>query len=710
MIYRLIQRTPNRFHLDLMQRRLSETEADALYYSLIDLPGIENVKVYQRSAQLTVRYVGVESAILDYISDMDLSDPTLLDNVPTVSARATNEMYKNKILDKVMLRVGKWLFLPLPVRTAVTIYQAVPFVWRGLKDLFQKNMSAEIIHAAAVLAALLTGEFDTAASVVFLTEIGDILEEWTYKKSVDDLAQSLSLNVEKVWKVSEDGSVAQVSLNHMHNSDRFKVTMGNMIPLDGKVVSGEAMVNQAALTGEPLAVRKHDGVIVYAGTVLEEGELIVEVRSSSGETRYDKIVKMIENSENLAALTQMKAVSVADQLVPWTFGASLLAFVLTRDVMKAASVLMADFSCAVEVAMPIAVLSAMREAGKRDITVKGGKFLEAISEADTIVFDKTGTLTRATPVVQEIVAFGENDPDDMLRIAACLEEQFPHSLANAVVRAAKEKGLKHYDMKTKAEYIVAHGIASSIGEDRVVIGSYHFVFEDEGVTFENESDRERLAEIPAEYSHLYMAIGGKLVAVIAISDPIKANTPDVIRDLKAVGFKNIVMMTGDSEKTAKAIAAQAGITEFYAEVLPEDKARYVEKIKSRGEKVIMIGDGINDSPALSAADVGIAIKEGADIAQEIADVTISGSDLNQLVNLRVLSDKLMQRMHSTYVIGNVLNGAILVFGISGLIVPRIGAVLHNASTIGLCLRNMQDLSTSEEDETDTALLPQPAVA
>ncbi|WP_328598736.1 heavy metal translocating P-type ATPase [Pseudoramibacter porci] len=710
MIYRLIQRTPNRFHLDLMQRRLSETEADALYYSLIDLPGIENVKVYQRSAQLTVRYVGVESAILDYISDMDLSDPTLLDNVPTVSARATNEMYKNKILDKVMLRVGKWLFLPLPVRTAVTIYQAVPFVWRGLKDLFQKNMSAEIIHAAAVLAALLTGEFDTAASVVFLTEIGDILEEWTYKKSVDDLAQSLSLNVEKVWKVSEDGSVAQVSLNHMHNGDRFKVTMGNMIPLDGKVVSGEAMVNQAALTGEPLAVRKHDGVIVYAGTVLEEGELIVEVRSSSGETRYDKIVKMIENSENLAALTQMKAVSVADQLVPWTFGASLLAFVLTRDVMKAASVLMADFSCAVEVAMPIAVLSAMREAGKRDITVKGGKFLEAISEADTIVFDKTGTLTRATPVVQEIVAFGENDPDDMLRIAACLEEQFPHSLANAVVRAAKEKGLKHYDMKTKAEYIVAHGIASSIGEDRVVIGSYHFVFEDEGVTFENESDRERLAEIPAEYSHLYMAIGGKLVAVIAISDPIKANTPDVIRDLKAVGFKNIVMMTGDSEKTAKAIAAQAGITEFYAEVLPEDKARYVEKIKSRGEKVIMIGDGINDSPALSAADVGIAIKEGADIAQEIADVTISGSDLNQLVNLRVLSDKLMQRMHSTYVIGNVLNGSILVFGISGLIVPRIGAVLHNASTIGLCLRNMQDLSTSEEDETDTALLPQPAVA
>ncbi|MSS19017.1 heavy metal translocating P-type ATPase [Eubacteriaceae bacterium RF-744-FAT-4] len=693
-----------------MQRRLSETEADALYYSLIDLPGIENVKVYQRSAQLTVRYVGVESAILDYISDMDLSDPTLLDNVPTVSARATNEMYKNKILDKVMLRVGKWLFLPLPVRTAVTIYQAVPFVWRGLKDLFQKNMSAEIIHAAAVLAALLTGEFDTAASVVFLTEIGDILEEWTYKKSVDDLAQSLSLNVEKVWKVSEDGSVAQVSLNHMHNGDRFKVTMGNMIPLDGKVVSGEAMVNQAALTGEPLAVRKHDGVIVYAGTVLEEGELIVEVRSSSGETRYDKIVKMIENSENLAALTQMKAVSVADQLVPWTFGASLLAFVLTRDVMKAASVLMADFSCAVEVAMPIAVLSAMREAGKRDITVKGGKFLEAISEADTIVFDKTGTLTRATPVVQEIVAFGENDPDDMLRIAACLEEQFPHSLANAVVRAAKEKGLKHYDMKTKAEYIVAHGIASSIGEDRVVIGSYHFVFEDEGVTFENESDRERLAEIPAEYSHLYMAIGGKLVAVIAISDPIKANTPDVIRDLKAVGFKNIVMMTGDSEKTAKAIAAQAGITEFYAEVLPEDKARYVEKIKSRGEKVIMIGDGINDSPALSAADVGIAIKEGADIAQEIADVTISGSDLNQLVNLRVLSDKLMQRMHSTYVIGNVLNGSILVFGISGLIVPRIGAVLHNASTIGLCLRNMQDLSTSEEDETDTALLPQPAVA
>jgi heavy metal translocating P-type ATPase len=710
LIYRIIQRTPNRFHLDLMQRRLSETEADVLYYTLIELPGIENVKVYQRTAQLAVRYVGVESAILDYISDMDLSDPALQDNVPTISARATNEMYKNKILNKVMLRIGKWLFLPLPIRTAVTIYQAVPFVWRGLKDLFNKNVSAEIIHAAAVLAALLTGEFDTAASVVFLTEIGDILEEWTYKKSVDDLAQSLSLNVEKVWKVADDGTVSQVSLNHMHNGDRFKVTMGNMIPLDGKVVSGEAMVNQAALTGEPLAVRKHDGVIVYAGTVLEEGELIVEVRSSSGETRYDKIVNMIENSENLAALTQMKAVSVADRLVPWTFGASLLAFVLTRNVMKAASVLMADFSCAVEVAMPIAVLSAMREAGKHDITVKGGKFLEAISEADTIVFDKTGTLTRATPVVQEIVTFDGQDPDEMLRIAACLEEQFPHSLANAVVRAAKERGLSHYDIKTKAEYIVAHGIASNIGEDRVVIGSYHFVFEDEGVTFESEADRARLGEIPAEYSHLYMAIGGKLVAVIAISDPIKENTPDVIRDLKAAGFKNIVMMTGDSEKTAKAIAAQAGITEYYSEVLPEDKAHYVEKIKDRGEKVIMIGDGINDSPALSAADVGIAIKEGADIAQEIADVTISGSDLNQLVNLRRLSDKLMKRMHSTYVIGNVLNGAILVFGISGLIVPRIGAVLHNASTIGLCLRNMQDLSASEEDAPETVSLPQPSVA
>ena len=420
--------------------------------------------------------------------------------------------------------------------------------------------------------------------------------------------------------------------------------------------------------------------------------------SATGETRYDKIVKMIEQSENMAALTQMKAVSVADKLVPWTFGAALLAFVLTRDVMKAASVLMADFSCAVEVAMPIAVLSAMREAGRHQMTVKGGKFLESIAKADTIIFDKTGTLTKATPVVRKVMTFGGRDPDEMLRIAACLEEHFPHSLANAVVKAAAAKNLEHKEMHTKAEYIVAHGIAAEIDDQRVVIGSYHFLFEDEGVKM-SDSIQALLAAMPPEYSHLYMAIGGELVAALGISDPIKAEAPQIIQALKTVGFHHIVMMTGDSDKTAKVIAVQAGIEEYYSEVLPEDKARYVERQRATGRKVIMIGDGINDSPALSAADVGVAIKEGADIAQEIADVTISGSDLDQLVVLKKISDQLMKRMHHTYVIGNVLNGSILAGGIAGIIVPQTGAILHNASTIGLCLNNMRDLSP-ENDDTD----------
>jgi heavy metal translocating P-type ATPase len=698
MRFQLIHQSPNRFHLDLTQKRLTESEADVLYYTLIEMPGVTRVKVYARTAQLAVIYDGVRSALLEDISAMDLADPALKDNVPTVSSRATNDHFKEKIINKIISKAFRTLCLPVPVRTAVTIIHAAPFVFRGLKDLWQKNFSAEIIHAAAVLAALLTGEFETASSVVFLTEIGEILEEWTYKKSVEDLAQSLSLNVEKVWKVEAGGLERQISLNHMQNGDRFRVTMGNMIPLDGKVLDGEALVNQAALTGEPLAVSKYPGVTVYAGTVLEEGELTVQVVSATGETRYDKIVKMIEQSENMAALTQMKAVSVADKLVPWTFGAALLAFALTRDVMKAASVLMADFSCAVEVAMPIAVLSAMREAGRHHMTVKGGKFLESIAEADTIIFDKTGTLTKATPVVRKVMTFGDRDPDEMLRIAACLEEHFPHSLANAVVKAAAEKHLEHEEMHTRAEYIVAHGIAAEIDDQRVVIGSYHFLFEDEGVKI-SESIRTSLAAMPPEYSHLYMAIGGELVAALGISDPIKAEAPQIIQALKTAGCHHIVMMTGDGDKTAGAIAAQAGIEEYYSEVLPEDKARYVERQRAAGRKVIMVGDGINDSPALSAADVGVAIQEGADIAQEIADVTISGSDLDQLAVLKKLSDQLMKRMRRTYVIGNILNGSILAGGIAGVVVPQTGAILHNASTIGLCLNNMRDLS-SENDGAD----------
>lgn len=699
MQYEMIHRSPGRFHINFAKRRFTEHEADVLYYTLLDYPGVTDVTVYQRTAQLALRFDHDGKTILDDIRCLDLNDPELAQCVPTVSARATNETFKNQLLDKIIGRIARRILLPAPVRAVLATIKAVPFCIHCVNQFRSGESSADIIHGAAVIAALLTREFSTASSVMFLTEVGELLEQWTYKKSVDDLAQSLALNVEKVWRVDEDGTEAQVGLNRIRTGDKFHASMGNMIPLDGKVISGEAMVNQSVLTGEPLAVRKSAGDDVYAGTVLEEGDLIVEVSFGLGENRYDKIVHMIENSENMAALTQTKAASVADKLVPWTFGLSIAAFAITRDPMKAASVLMADFSCAVEVAMPIAVLSAMREAGRHNITVKGGKFLENIAKADTIVFDKTGTLTNAEPVVEEVLAFGDNNANDMLAIAADLEEHFPHSLANAVVRKAAECGLTYSENHSKAEYIVAHGITAEIDGKRAVIGSYHFVIEDEGVVVSPE-DQAKIDAMSATTSKLYFAIGSRLSAVIAIADPLKPETPDVIARLKAAGFPNIVMMTGDSRETAEAIASEAGITEVHAEVLPEDKARYVAEQKAKGRKVLMIGDGINDSPALSEADVGVAIKEGADIAQEIADVTLSGSNLSTLITLRHIADKLMKRMHSTYVVGNMLNGAVLAFGFFGFITPNTGALLHNVSTIGLCLRNMQDLDA--EEDTDAA--------
>ena len=524
--------------------------------------------------------------------------------------------------------------------------------------------------------------------------MGELLEEWTYKKSVDDLAQSLALNITKVWKVT-DGPDVLVDIETIQAGDRIRVTMGNLIPLDGTITDGVAMINQAALTGEPLAVRRIRGRSVYAGTVVEEGEVVIEVKNVSGETRYDKIIQMIEASESMQPVTQSRAEQVVSKLIPYTFGTAVVTWLLTRNVTKAASVLMVDFSCAIEVAMPVATLSAMSEAGRHDLTVKGGKFLETVAAADTIVFDKTGTLTRATPVVEQVVAMGDRDADEMLRIAACLEEHFPHSLANAVVRAAKMEGLDHEEMHSKPEYIVAHGIVANIGDERAVIGSYRFIFDVEGVPLLPE-DEERIKAIPPENSHLYMAIGGKLAAVIGIADPVKEEACRVIDQLKASGIKNIVMMTGDSARTAAAVAAKAGITEFYAEVLPEDKARYVEEQKASGRKVIMVGDGINDSPALSAADVGIAMKEGADIAQEIADITLSGTELEQLIVLKHISDRLMPRMRNTASIGVGFNGLILLAGLLGLVTPGTAAFFHNASTIGLALYNMTNLVPESE--------------
>ena len=698
MKYRVLHRSKNRFHLDLCQRRFTQEEADILYYTLMNRDEVESVQVYVRTAQLTVKYYGkAETVLLDYIGGLSLKQPELQDYIPAVSSRATNDHYKEKLINMVMLRGIKKFFLPAPVRIACTIYDGAPFIWHGIKDLMARKFSAEIVHASAIAASMLIGDFAAASSITFLTEVGEELEEWTYKKSVDDLAQSLALNVSKVWKVEGPDTVRQVGIGQIQVGDVIQVSMGSVIPLDGTVIEGEAMVNQAALTGESVAVRKAVHGTVFAGTVVEEGEILIEVRQTSGKTRYDRIVEMIEASESLKSITQSQAERVVSKLIPYTFGAAVATLLLTRNVTKAASVLMVDFSCAIEVAMPISVLSAMREAGKHRITVKGGKYLEDIAAADTVVFDKTGTLTKATPAVEQVVAMEGYEEDEMLRIAACLEEHFPHSLANAVVRAAKEKDLQHEEMHSKVVYIVAHGVATTIGEERAVIGSYHFVFEDEKCIVLPE-DQDKLERIPSYYSHLYMAIGGKLVAIIGIADPIKEESRNVIAELKDAGLTNIVMMTGDSDRTAKAVAESLGITQYYAEVLPEDKAGFVEQEKKAGHTVIMVGDGINDSPALSMADVGIAMKEGADIAQEIADITLSGSDLQQLVALRQLGNGMMERMRSTSRIGIGFNAAILLAGVFGLVVPGTAAFLHNASTIALCLRNMNDLLPEKPEE------------
>ena len=694
MRYRIVHKSPDRVHLALTRGRLSAQEADVLYYALLERRDVVKVQVFARTGEVSIRFRQSEEDLLGWLDGLSLAGESGV-KVPAVSARANSEHYKEKIIGMLLRRFLKRTLLPVPLRTALTVYRALPFLWHGLRDLMQGRFGAEIIHASAIGASLLIRDFPTADSITFLTELGEVLEEWTYKKSVDDLAQSLALNISKVWKVGP-GADELADIEDIAVGDRIRITMGNMIPLDGIAAEGEAMVNQAALTGEPLTVRKIPGRAVFAGTVVEEGELVVEVREVSGQTRYDKIIRMIEESERMTPAAQSQAERVVKRMIPYTFGTAVLTWLLTRNVTKAASVLMVDFSCAIEVAMPVATLSAMSEANRHRLTVKGGKFLEAISEADTIVFDKTGTLTRATPCVEQVVAMEGRDPEEMLRIAACLEEHFPHSLANAVVRAAVEKGLRHEEMHSKPEYIVAHGIVSTIGEGRVVLGSWHFIFDVEGVPL-LPGDEARLEAIPEENSRLFLAIDGHLAAVIGIADPVKEEAAAVIARLKEQGIRHVVMMTGDSHKTAAAVAARAGITEFYAEVLPEDKARYVEEQKAAGRKVIMVGDGINDSPALSAADVGIAMKEGADIAQEISDVTVSGDALGQLVVLKQVSDRLMPRMRSTARVGIGFNGAILLAGLLGLVTPGTAAFLHNASTIGLSLYNMTPLVAEEKN-------------
>ena len=694
MRYRIRHEGPGSLHIALDRSRLSKQEADILYYALIEKRDVLKVSVYPRVGEAVIRYRRDREALLTSLDTLSLQDTEAV-RIPGVSARQTNEEYKEKIISMLLRRGMKKLLLPAPVRAVLTVWRAVPFIWHGLRDVLHGHFSAEIIHASAIGASLLIGDFPTADSITFLTELGELLEEWTYKKSVDDLAQSLSLNVSKVWKVGEGADVL-TDIECIAVGDRIRITMGNVIPLDGIAAEGEAMVNQSALTGEPLSVRKIPGRAVFAGTVVEEGELVIEVREVSGETRYDQIIKMIEASESMNPETQSQAERVVTRMIPYTFATAVITWLLTRNVTKAASVLMVDFSCAIEVAMPVATLSAMSEANRHQLTVKGGKFLETISQADTIVFDKTGTLTMAMPCVEQVVGLDGREENDMLRIAACLEEHFPHSLANAVVRAAQERNLQHEEMHSKPEYIVAHGIVSTIEGKRVVLGSDHFIFDVEGVPREPRHEALILERIPSENSRLFLAIDGRLSAVIGIADPIKEEAAGVIAQLKELGIRHVVMMTGDSRRTAEAVAERAGITEFYAEVLPEDKARYVEEQKAAGRRVIMVGDGINDSPALSAADVGIAMKEGADIAQEIADVTLSGDALAQLVILKKISDRLMPRMHSTARIGIGFNGAILLAGLLGLVMPGAAAFLHNASTIGLSLYNMTPLLEEHE--------------
>ena len=693
----VLHRAKGQMQIGLGLRRLKPEEADVLYYALTEHPGIRSVTVLPRTAQLLLRFdpcrADAPAETLMFLRGFSPEDPEMQKLVPAVSARATSEQYKEEIGTLIMTRVAKRLLLPAPIRYAWTIWNGLPFIRAGLKDLIQKKFSAEIVHASAILASLLTGDFPTAGSIIFLTKLGEILEEWTYKKSVEDLARSLALNVTNVWKV-EGETTELVNLSQVKVGDRIHVYMGSVIPLDGIVSEGEAMVNQSALTGESIPVHKEPGITVYAGTVIDEGDLIIEVKETSGQTRYDNIVKFIEQSESMVAVTQSQAEKLVSRLIPYTFGTAALTWLLTGNVTKAASVLMVDFSCAIEVAMPISVLSAMREAGARHITVKGGKFLEHIAAADTVVFDKTGTLTRSVPTVEAVVPMSGRDENEMLALAADLEAHFPHSLASAVVQAARERGLDYGVPHSKPEYIVAHGIVSIAAGQRVVIGSHHFVFDDEK-TLVRPEDEAKLHALPLRYSQLYMAIDGVLAAIIGIDDPIKPETRNVVRRLKAAGLTNIVMMTGDSERTAAAIAAEAGIDRWYSEVLPEDKAHFVEQEKEAGHRVIMIGDGINDSPALSAADVGIAMKEGADIAREIADITLSGSDLEQLIALKELSDKLMLRMKSTGALGIAANGAILLAGILGLVTPGTAALLHNTSTIALCLRNMTEMIPEE---------------
>ena len=669
--------------------RMTLHRADVLEAYLNHHDAIEKATVYERTGDVVLYYRGRRADAVQALSRYKFDQPELDALVTTADSRKLNQEYQEKMCDLVAGHFFRKLFLPAPIRAAYTVWRSIAFVWKGVRCLLRRRLEVEVLDALSIGVSVLRGDFSTAGSVMFLLNLGSLLEEWTRKKSLDDLARSMALNVDKVW-VRSQGTEVLLPLTKVQPGDEIVVRSGNMVPLDGTVIEGEAMVNQAALTGESMPVRKAKGATVYAGTVVEEGECVFFAKAAGGANRYDKIVAMIEESEKLKSSTENRALELADKLVPWCLAGTVVTYALTRNVTRAISILMVDFSCALKLSMPLAVLSAMRECGTAHITVKGGKYLEALAKADTIVFDKTGTLTRATPQVVDIIPFSNSEKDDVLRLAACLEEHFPHSMANAVVRAAREQGLAHEEMHSEVEYIVAHGIASRVGGERVVIGSYHFVFEDEHCIVPAD-EQEKFDRMPAEYSHLYMAASGQLVGVICIADPLRPEAASVLRQLHKLGIRNTVMMTGDSYRTAEAIARQVGVDQFFAEVLPEDKANFIQKAKAEGRTVVMIGDGINDSPALSAADIGIAINSGAAIAREIADVTIKADSLEELVTLKTIANALQHRVSSNYRFVLSFNSTLIVLGALGILQPAASAMLHNLSTIGISLRSMTNL-------------------
>lgn len=678
-----------RIRIHILQSRMTFEQADTLEYYLSNNKLVTSVKVRERLQDATISYIGSREDIIKLLTSFKYNNVEVPDVYLQNSGRELNREYWDKLVNKVFLYGANKIFLPNPIRECITLTKSVKYLWNGVRTLASRKIEVPVLDATAIGVSIARNNMNTAGSIMFLLGIGEILEEWTHKKSVDDLARSMSLNVGKVWLCQGEQDVL-VSTSDVKEGELVRVHMGNIIPFDGTVVSGEAMVNQASLTGESIPVQKNAEGIVYAGTVLEEGELVIRVDQTNGSSRYEKIVTMIEESEKLKTSMESKASHLADKLVPYTLLGTGLTYALTRNATKALSVLMVDFSCALKLAMPISVLSAIREASLHNITVKGGKYLEAMAEADTIVFDKTGTLTKANPTVVDVVSFNGQDSDELLRIAACLEEHFPHSMAKAVVDAAAEKNLEHEEVHSEVEYIVAHGISSMIDGQKVVIGSHHFVFEDEKCTVDPEK-MDTFNSLPPEYSHLYMAINNRLAAVICIEDPLREEAAAVIQSLKMAGIGKVVMMTGDSDRTAKAIAKKAGIDEYYSEVLPEDKANFVEKEKAKGRKVIMIGDGINDSPALSAADIGVSISDGAEIAREIADVTIGADNLYEIVTLKALSNSLVKRIDKNYRFIVSFNAGLIVLGVAGIIPPTMSALLHNGSTLAIGMKSMENL-------------------